>query len=193
MGTNNSLTNGVKKLCESLGRSNKATYAVVAIAAAKGIFRPLFTLSDKHEKPETKRYTAWREGLTEVVAIPTYLGIAMVAEKIATNLKVEKKSDIAVAKHNANFLGVCFAAAIVIPLITSIIINPIMKVITKNDSKKKAVTQKNDLLDLKGEAQPKKAIETSDYGVKKTPYTPYKPLGYSFAPARQLGMKVGGL
>ena len=47
-----------------------------------------FRNKKKTKAVKTKKYTAVREGLTEVVAIPTYIGVAKVAEKIATNLKV---------------------------------------------------------------------------------------------------------
>ena len=60
------------QLCNHLGENNKPTYAVMAIAAVKGVCRPTFTMMDKTEKPETKKYTALREGLTELIAIPAY-------------------------------------------------------------------------------------------------------------------------
>jgi len=124
------------KICEKLGKNNKATYAVVAIATAKGLFRPIFTMMDKHESPETKKYTALREGLTEFVAIPTYIGVAKLAEKIVTSVKTFKNDKLEIAKHNANFLGVCIAAVFVIPMVTSMIINPIMNLINKNGKNK---------------------------------------------------------
>lgn len=66
------LADKFKNICLSLGRNNKPTYAVMAIATVKGICRPAFTMMDKTEKPETKKYTALREGLTELIAIPVY-------------------------------------------------------------------------------------------------------------------------
>lgn len=66
------LAENLKKICLSLGKNNKPTYAVIAIASVKGICRPTFTMMDKTEKPETKKYTALREGLTELIAIPVY-------------------------------------------------------------------------------------------------------------------------
>ena len=190
------LVNNIQKLCESLGRSNKATYAVVAIAITKGIFRPIFTMSDKHENPQTKKYTAIREGLTEVVAIPTYIGVAKIAEIVAANLKISNKEDVTIAKHNANFLGVCFAAAIVIPVVTSVIINPLMKMF-HCEAKQNNLNKIGDkgIVDLKGEVNIKKTVGPSDFGVnKKRPYTPYSQIyAESFVPARQFSMKVGGL
>ena len=66
------LADKLRKICLSLGKNNKPTYAVIAIASVKGICRPMFTMMDKTEKPETKKYTALREGLTEIIAIPVY-------------------------------------------------------------------------------------------------------------------------
>ncbi len=66
------LADKLKNICLSLGKNNKPTYAVIAIASVKGICRPAFTMMDKTEKPETKKYTALREGLTELIAIPVY-------------------------------------------------------------------------------------------------------------------------
>lgn len=66
------LADKVRNICVALGKNNKPTYAVMAIATVKGICRPAFTMMDKTEKPETKKYTALREGLTELIAIPAY-------------------------------------------------------------------------------------------------------------------------
>lgn len=73
--------NFLRNICSKLGENNKPTYAVVSIAAVKGICRPTFTMMDKTEKPETKKYTALREGLTEMIAIPVYIGCGYLAGK----------------------------------------------------------------------------------------------------------------
>lgn len=136
------VSSNIKNLCRKLGESNKATYAVVAIAVAKGIFRPLFTLCDKKEKKETKIYTAAREGLTEVVAIPTYLGIGKLAEVIAGKIKGLSPEKLEIAKHNANFIGVCVAALFIIPALASIATKPFSK-------KSPAMQEKEQKLDIK--------------------------------------------
>ena len=127
-----SISTSIKKLCEHLGKTNKATYAVVAIACAKGIFRPLFTLADKHETKETKKYAAAREGLTEVVAIPTYIGVGKLSELIAGKLKGLSPEKMEIAKHNANFIGVCVAALLVIPALASLVTKPFSKKVQNN-------------------------------------------------------------
>ena len=125
----------IKDMCLKIGESNKATYAVVSIAVAKGIFRPIFTLLDKNESKETKKYTATREGLTEVVAIPTYIGVGKLAEVIAGKLKGLSPEKLEIAKHNANFIGVCIAALLVIPALASIVTKPFSNKEQKNNEK----------------------------------------------------------
>lgn len=62
----------------------------MSIAAAKGIFRPAFTMSDKKENYDTKRYTAIREGLTEVIAIPVYYASGLISKSISKKIAVPK-------------------------------------------------------------------------------------------------------
>ncbi len=117
----------IEQICYSLGKNNDASYAVVAVATAKGIFRPMFTMMDKHQDHETKKYTAMREGLTECIAIPCYLGVAWAAKNIAAPLickKVPKNTQK--AAKTLSFLGVCLAALIIIPAACSAVITPIM-------------------------------------------------------------------
>lgn len=82
--------NFIEKILTKLGDKNKATYAVVAIATVKGICRPIFTMMDKNEDLETKKYAAIREGLTEAVAIPVYIASGKLMEKFADKLAVPK-------------------------------------------------------------------------------------------------------
>lgn len=125
----------LKNICVKLGENNKPTYAVMAIATVKGIARPTFTMLDKTENPETKKYTALREGLTEVVAIPAYWACGELASSIAQkmNLPEQKK---ALAKHNFMFIGVCTAALFIIPALASVAIKPFMKVIQEKSKDK---------------------------------------------------------
>lgn len=176
-----------KKLCENLGKSNKPTYAVMAIATVKGIARPTFTMLDKTEDPETKKYTAIREGLTEVVAIPTYWACGEMTSKLAgkMNLTPDKK---AVAEHNLMFLGVCTAALLVIPAVTSLIIKPLMKNLKKRAKKKEAledaqlnIVDKSELSNLKVEQS------TLNKPVKSAK------LQMNYLPQQIADMKVGGI
>jgi len=73
----------IKRICCSLGENNHPTYAVMAIALFKGILRPTFTMMDKKQDPESKRYAAFREGVTEAIAFPTYYIFGKLADKLA--------------------------------------------------------------------------------------------------------------
>ena len=64
--------NLMEKIFRFLGNDANPTIIAAGIALAKGIFRPMFTMMDKKQEPEVKKYAAIREGLTEVIAIGVY-------------------------------------------------------------------------------------------------------------------------
>lgn len=139
-----SLANQLKKICESLGRNNKPTYVVMAIAATKGIFRPIITMTDKKEPPETKKYAALREGLTEVIAIPTYWACGELAGKASKLVKDPVKQPI--ARANMMFIGVCTAALLIIPALCSVTVKPFTDKIFKKG--KKDIKQSENTLNI---------------------------------------------
>ena len=187
----------MKKIFVKLGENNKPTYAVMAIAVVKGIARPLFTMTDKHADPETKKYTAIREGLTEVVAIPTYYACGELTSKIGEKLKFDHlpKDQQAFAKQSAKqnfmFLGVCLAALLVIPALASLTVKPFMKRIQEN---KKRIDNafdddhKLDIEDLFDRDDVKKPSEVH-FKAKKV-VSPYQSTCF---PIKSSGMKVGGI
>ena len=123
-----------KKIIESIGKNTSPVYAVVAIASANAIFKPLSTLTDKKEKKETKEYTALREFLTECVAVPTYIICHKIAENGANLIKDTAK--VQRAKSNLGFVGVCIAAVFVIPALCSVVIKPMTdRIYRKSESK----------------------------------------------------------
>lgn len=192
----------MKKVFVKLGENNKPTYAVMAIAVVKGIARPLFTMSDKHADPETKKYTAIREGLTEVVAIPTYYACGELAGNVASKLKFDhipnpelQKYARKNAQQNFMFLGVCLAALLVIPALASVTIKPFMKKIQeKNKATNNAVdnAQKLDIDDLFeiDDDEIKKQVMPS-FQAHKPVHTPYYNTAYTSSGIS--GMKVGGV
>ena len=162
-----SIVNTIKNICLKLGNNNKSIYPVVAIAIANGIFRPAFTMLKKGENPESKKYAALREGITEVIAIPTYWACGELAAKcgewivskakdkefakmekkgkfLSQDTKLEMKS-AAIKKGQAGLMliGVCTAAGVVIPALCSVFVTPIMNKIGKNPNH---VSQKFDSL-----------------------------------------------
>lgn len=80
----------LEKLFIKFGKSTSPTFVAMSIAVAKGIFRPAFTMADKKEDYETKRYTAIREGLTELIAIPVYYSSGVVSKIAAKKLSAPK-------------------------------------------------------------------------------------------------------
>ena len=195
----------MKKVFVKLGENNKPTYAVMAIAMVKGIARPIFTMMDEHADPETKKYTAIREFLTEVVAIPTYFACGELAGKIANKLKFDHLPTEELQKHarknaqqNFMFLGVCTAALVVIPALASITIKPFMERIQAERNKNKVVIKDDDdehELDIEdiaenfGINEMQNPVVTNFHGKNQTK-NPYQAL-YNYP--KSTGMKVGGL
>lgn len=125
-----------KKILISVGKNNKPTYAVMAIAAANGIFKPISSLTDKKEKPEARKYAALREFATECVAVPTYWACGVGAAAFGAKLFKNDPEKRAIAKTNMMFLGVCTAALFVIPAVCSVALKILDKITGKNTNKK---------------------------------------------------------
>ena len=129
------LANSIKNAITSLGAKTKPAYPMMAVALTNGIFKPLTSLTDKKEKPETKKYAALRELLTEVVAVPTYLLSNLAAEKGAELFYKKDPEKLKLAKANIGFFGVCAAAIFIIPALCSIVVKPFTDMIFKKDKK----------------------------------------------------------
>lgn len=192
------ITNFIKNICTKLGAQNKSTYPMVAIATANGICRPTFTMLKKGEDPDSKKYAALREGLTEAIAVPTYIISGELAGQVgkyiaskATDINIQKleqqgqilsdkaKHDmkhIAIKKGQAGLMlvGVCTAAGLIIPALCTVAVKPIMDKIAKTPQDKK--------LDIKENAVKAPQI------IPTAPITRpvFKNINYS-------GMKVGGV
>ncbi len=138
----------VGKLCETLGKANEPVYTVVAVACFKGILRPIFTMMDKHQDPETKKYAAIREGSTELIAIPTYLSLSWAVQKFAPAFAVDKTigRTLEHSRRTLGFLGVCVAALYVIPKLCNVAMPHVMKALKMN-KKEEALTVKTPVFD----------------------------------------------
>ncbi len=112
--------------------SNSAIYVAVAIATFKGIFRPIFTLTDKKSDPQTKKYTAIREALTELIAIPVYIAVPLLGKKLIVDKIYKEKPEVfkKAASANIKFLGVLASTAI-IPAVCNLVQPSIMNYIQK--------------------------------------------------------------
>ena len=122
-----------------LGENNKAIYSVLTIAAFKGILRPTFTMMDKKADPEVKKYTAIREGLTEVIAAGVYLGVDKAVSLLAKPLTKNCPNNMGNVKNALSFLGVCASAVAIIPATCNVALKPIMSTIKKDNNNKKTV------------------------------------------------------
>ena len=191
----------VKNLCSKLGGNSKSIYPILAISAANGIFRPTFTMMKKGENPESKKYAALREGITEVVAMPTYFAVGMLGEKFGKMIAekavdkdilkreaagetiadaVKKEMKLAAGKKGASglqLISLCIAAGIIIPAVCSAVVTPIMSKIGKKPDAKKA-------LDIK-----ENAVQETVMPVK----TNIKPIARPTFNNFSSGMKVGGV
>ena len=84
------LASNSEKLFTWFGKNISPAFVSASIAAAKGIFRPIFTMSDKKQDKSSRVYAALREGLTEGIAIPVYLGSGALAKAISKKIACPK-------------------------------------------------------------------------------------------------------
>ena len=193
---------GLKGLCVSLGKHNDALYAVLAIAVFKGIFRPTFTMMDKSEKPEVKRYAAFREGLTEGIAFVSYFITSKLLKKVAKPLcnAVKRPEALGQIEHSISFLAVCLSAGVVIPAVCNLTLKPIMDLYKGFQKKRNCGLEKHE------DANEEKKLDVKENVVQKPVISqPVKNI-YTSVPAsggslitlmqnrmadRNAGMKVG--
>lgn len=116
---------------------NSAIWVATAVAAFKGVFRPMFTMMDKKSDPQTKKYAAIREALTEVIAIPIYIAVPMLGGKLIVNKFHKDASKVAkkAVEANVKFLAVLASTAL-IPAVCNLVQPPLMKAIQGNAAKK---------------------------------------------------------
>ncbi len=174
----------IKRTCKKLGENNKPTYVVMAIATVKGICRPTFTMMDKTENPETKKYTALREGLTEAIAIPAYWASGELAGALAKKVFHKDRALAGRAEKNMMFIGVCTAALLIIPGLCSVAIKPIMDAIGL-----KAPEDKKHPKNILQEPQTTYIPPTINPVTHKNVF----PQMYSYTNRPQSGLRVGGL
>lgn len=122
-------------VCKKIGELNNPVYTVVPIAICKGICRPIATMKDKKQDPESKKYAALREGLTEFIAIPSYIFMSRLTGKLAPAFSPEGKSINKIlhsSKTTVGFFGVCIAALVVIPGLCSLAMPYALKLFGKD-------------------------------------------------------------
>lgn len=185
----------IAKTAYKLGENNNPLNAVLAIALFKGINRPLFTMMDKDSNPEAKKYAAFREGLTEVIAASTYVATNKLLVPPLTKVlhRAVKGSSHTKIERALEFLCVCLSAVLLIPAACNLVLDPVMKGVAKVQSKRKNSFGKKPQLDIK---------ETEVAEVLPIQFTPFKPvqkgpnsllleLQSKYAPKVGGSMKVG--
>ena len=189
--------NFLKKICNSLGEHNDALYAVLAIAVFKGVMRPTFTMMDKKSDKETKKYAAFREGLTEAIAFASYIITHKIFKSLAPKLaKKTGKSDKKIA-NGLSLLSVCLTAGIIIPAVCNLTLKPVMDLVKKVSDKNK-LKKGNDTVNGKLDIKEATSESKTNIATLRTVYSPVltpnsKLLMESLYKNRvQSGMKVGG-
>lgn len=170
-----------------IGANIKPYWPTVAVASAELIFRPLFTMMDKKAPEETKKYTALREGVTEIIAAPTYLALPILTAKASGLLKIKDAKAEKMAKHNLQILGTWVAALVVIPGLCSAVVKPFVDKIYnkkgKPEDKKLDITSKT--IEIKPQKVPINQTGKHEIYQKNTPQ-------FSITNLTNTGMKVGG-
>lgn len=138
MNTNTLFQQKFKELCLNLGKSNKALYGALTIALSKGILRPTFTMMDTKQEKNSRKYTAFREGLTGAVAFCTYLVTDKIVEKLANNIakKTNHLSELPKMKSTLSLITVSLTALFVIPTICNLTTKPLMNVLFEKKNSK---------------------------------------------------------
>lgn len=164
MGLKELAYNKLKNVCTSLGNHNDALYAVLAIAVFKGVMRPTFTMMDKKSDRETKKYAAFREGLTEVIAFCSYIATHKLILPLAVPLAKKTKASPKKVKNGLSLLSVCLSAGVIIPAICNASLKPIMdgvKKLSKNKNNTQLDEKTAKTLDIKEKAVEEKATVPS--------------------------------
>lgn len=156
------LASRAEKVFTSLGSNPDPLITIIALCLFNATVRPLITLSDKNQPKERRYYAALREAVTEMIALPTCVLFArgiggMLANKFATSKSPEVISGV---KNVFSLLGLV-AANFVIPILTTIALDPIMKDVKKRIVKDK---QQHPTLDI-----------TSQSPLNNTPVLPPNP------------------
>ncbi len=178
------ITNSIKYI----GKNIKPYWPTVAVASAELIFRPLFTMMDKKSPEETKKYTALREAVTELIAAPTYLVVPILAAKGSNLLKNADPKTVKMAKHNLQILGTWTAALVVIPGLCSAVVKPFTDKIYNKKNNSKEEPARLDVTSNSIELEPVKNPITQTGNITK--YSPaYQVNLANFANSN---LKVGG-
>ncbi len=165
-----------KNFCINLGQKNKALYGALTIAVSKGILRPTFTMMDKKQEKNSRKYTAFREGFTGAVAFITYLITDSAVGKVAKHIaqKTNHMKELPKMQSTLSLISVSLTALFVIPTICNIATKPLMNMLDKNKETKRT---------------PQKPLP---HNLKQLNFQGYT-TPYHFRNFYNSGMKIGGM
>ena len=134
------LAKNAEKLFTYLGHKTDPVIAVAIIAVCKAIFRPTFTLANKHQPKERKQYAALREFLTEMIALPSYIIMSNISKHDGLAKKLTNPGNLRHTKEVLSFIGICITAGLVIPALCNLAITPIMMIYKAHQQKKNNIS-----------------------------------------------------
>ena len=126
----NKCANKIAPSIKKLGSSPDPFFTIAVLCIFNATVRPLITLSDKNQPKERKYYAALREFVTELVALPTCAFFARyLGGKLAGHFA--KAPNTVSAVKNVFSMGGLLVANFTIPILSNIILEPIMKDVKK--------------------------------------------------------------
>ena len=198
MGLGNFAYKQLKKICESLGEHNDALYAVLAIAVFKGVMRPTFTMMDKKSDKDTKKYAAFREGLTEAIAFCSYLITHKIFKTMAPKIAEKTGKSVKKVGNGLSLFSVCLTAGIIIPAVCNLTLKPVMDFVKKIGDKRKSgfnnIAEQNKLDIREAALKPETSIQNFNtlYSPKMSQNTQSLMVALYKNRMQNSNMKVGG-
>lgn len=126
------VSNKAGKLFQKLGADADPLVTIVVLCLFNMTVRPLITLSDKNQPKDRKLYAALREGITELIALPTCIFFSrFLGGKLANKFTLNKTPETIQAVKNVFSLGGLVVANFVIPILSTLALDPIMKDVKK--------------------------------------------------------------
>lgn len=143
-----SMINSVGKVLSN-NRFNKvatgATSAVLIMTGMKAVARPIFIYTDKNSDPETKKYTATKEFLYQLLCLGLTLavlplfkkgGVKLAEKSIKNGMNEDLKKTVIKGGHEIGALvGSIVGLTILAPIISHKILHPIMHAIGMEKTK----------------------------------------------------------
>lgn len=134
------------KILQKLGNDTpKTVLSIIALmCTANATLRPMFTLLNPNEPMKRKRYAALRESLTEFLAIPVLISLAMVLKNWVSPAFIQKqtaKADKEVLKKFFTVIGLG-TGNVMVPFVATGVIGVLFKLFPGLNGKQPPAAQK---------------------------------------------------